>query len=214
MENTSNETRRKVHNLIILDESGSMETIKKPIMQGFNEIVQTMKGIAQQFPDQEHFISAVSFNGLGQKVLHDQDPVEKLEQIDASRYKPDADTPLYDAMGFAIGKLRTALTGQEKCNVLVTILTDGQENASREFTGAHIKKLVEELKSEGWTFTYIGADHDVEQFASTISIYNTMKFEKNDGSISNMWVAESKARVEFSRRIFADEDPSADLYKK
>ena len=51
------ETKHQVHNLIILDESGSMESIKKTIIEGFNEIVQTVKGIEKDFPEQEHFIS-------------------------------------------------------------------------------------------------------------------------------------------------------------
>ena len=64
------ETKHQVHNLIILDESGSMESIKKTIIEGFNEIVQTVKGIEKAFPEQEHFISLVTFNGRGQKLLH------------------------------------------------------------------------------------------------------------------------------------------------
>ena len=51
------ETKHQVHNLIILDESGSMGSIKKTIIQGFNEIVQTVKGVELNFPEQEHFIS-------------------------------------------------------------------------------------------------------------------------------------------------------------
>ena len=60
--------RHQVHNLIILDESGSMESIKQPTIEGFNEIVQTIKGIEKQFPEQEHFISLMSFNSLGRKT--------------------------------------------------------------------------------------------------------------------------------------------------
>ena len=56
--------KHQVHNLIILDESGSMESIKKPIIQGFNEIVQTVKGIAKEYPEQDHFISLISFNTI------------------------------------------------------------------------------------------------------------------------------------------------------
>src|SRR4051812_34857836 len=151
--------KHQVHNLIILDESGSMNSIKPSIIQGFNEIVQTVKGIEKQFPEQEHFISLVSFNGLGNKLLHFIDPASKLEQIDDSRYQPDASTPLYDAMGFAMAKLRQVVKQQTDYNVLVTILTDGEENASKEFSGNDIKKTIEELKQERWTFTYIGADH-------------------------------------------------------
>ena len=139
------EKKHQVHNLIILDESGSMESIKTTIIQGFNELVQTIQGIEKQFPEQEHFISFISFNGLGQKLLHFIDPASKLKQIDDKTYKPDASTPLFDAMGFSINKLKQSLQGQTDYNVLVTILTDGDENASKEFSGNDIKKLVEEL---------------------------------------------------------------------
>ena len=81
--------KHEVHNLVILDESGSMDSIKKTIIQGFNEIVQTVKGIGKEFPEQEHFISLVTFNGLGQKLLHFIDPVNKLDGIDEKRYQPD-----------------------------------------------------------------------------------------------------------------------------
>ena len=131
--------KHEVHNLIILDESGSMDSIKKTIIQGFNEIVQTVKGIEKEFPEQEHFISLVTFDRLGQKLLHFIDPVNKLELIDETNYKPDASTPLYDAMGFTLIKLRQVLQEKSDYNVLVTILTDGEENASKEFTGTAIK---------------------------------------------------------------------------
>ncbi|MEO6682121.1 MAG: hypothetical protein ABIN48_04785 [Ginsengibacter sp.] len=71
--------KHQVHNLIILDESGSMQSIKTTIIQGFNEIVQTVKGIEKEFPEQEHFISLLSFNGFGNKLLHFIDPVKNLE---------------------------------------------------------------------------------------------------------------------------------------
>ena len=83
----NNDKKHQVHNLIILDESGSMEAIKRTIIQGFNELVQTIQGIEQQFPEQEHYISFISFNGLGQKILHFLDPVSMLNQsIRPSKY--------------------------------------------------------------------------------------------------------------------------------
>ena len=205
--------KHQVHNLIILDESRSMESIKKTIIQGFNEIVQTVKGIEKEFPEQEHFISLVSFNGVGQKLLHFIDPANELEQIDETRYKPDASTPLYDAIGFSINKLRQALHGQTDYNVLVTILTDGEENASKEFSGNNIRKLIEELKQNRWTFTYIGADHDVEKVAFSLSITNTMTFQKDTESMKEMFHVEKLARSKYSQKIRMNEETSADFYK-
>jgi len=206
------EKKHQVHNLIILDESGSMEPIKTTIIQGFNELVQTIQGIEKQFPEQEHFISFISFNGLGQKLLHFIDPASKLKQIDDKTYKPDATTPLFDAMGFSINKLKQSLQGQTDYNVLVTILTDGEENASKEFSGKDIKKLVEELKQNRWTFTYIGTDHDVEKIAASLSINNTMIFEKNDIDIKKMFMKEQSARTKYSEKIRLDEDTSSNYF--
>ena len=208
------ETKHQVHNLIILDESGSMESIKRSIIEGFNEIVQTVKGIEKEFPEQEHFISLVTFNGLGQKLLHFIDPVSKLEQIDDKRYRPDASTPLYDAIGFSIGKLRQVVDNLTDYNVLVTILTDGEENASREYSGLDIKKLIDMLKLNRWTFTYIGADHDVEQFAATISITNTMVFNKNEADMKAMFTKEKSSRHNYSQNIREKKETENNFYEE
>ncbi len=202
------ENKHQVHNLIILDESGSMQTIKKTIIQGFNEIVQTVKGIQKEYAEQEHFISLVSFNGLGMKVLHFMDPVGDLKQINHKRYRPNASTPLFDALGFGLNKLREELKNLQNYNVLVTILTDGEENASKEFTASAIKSLIDELKTEQWTFTYIGADHDVESMAFSISIENTMVFKKNEADIKAMFDLEKSARASYSEKIRNKEDLS------
>ena len=206
------EKKHKMHNLIILDESGSMSSIKNTIIQGFNELVQTIQGIEKQFPEQEHFVSFVSFNSLGQKLLHFIDPASTLKQIDDKSYNPDAMTPLFDAMGFSINKLKQALQGQTDYNVLVTILTDGEENDSKEFSGSDIKKLVEELKQNRWTFTYIGTDHDVEKIAVSLSINNTMVFEKNEADIKKMFMKEQSARANYSKKIRFTEDTTSNYF--
>ena len=205
--------RHQVHNLIILDESGSMESIKSTIINGFNELVQTVKGIEKEFPEQEHLISLISFNSFGQKIHHFMDPVSKLQTIDSARYHPDASTPLFDAMGYSLSKLRLALEGKSDYNVLVTILTDGEENASKEYTGRIVQKMIDELKLNRWTFTYIGADHDVEKFAASLSITNTIRFQKSDEDISQMFVKEQSARSAYSSKIRANESTMDDFYE-
>jgi hypothetical protein len=206
--------RHKVHNLIILDESGSMSSIKPQIISGFNELVQSIKEIEGQFPEQEHFISLVSFNTISNKTLHFVDPINKLGTINDSTYTPASLTPLYDAMGFSISKLKHYLEGKDNYNVLVTVLTDGEENASKEYTGSAIKKLVDDLKQQNWTFTYIGADHDVEAMASKMNIFNTMSFDKNERDIKRMFIRESKSRVKYSLGIRNGDLNKNDFYSK
>lgn len=208
------EQKHKVHNLVILDESGSMESIKPSIINGFNELVQSIKGIQIQFPEQEHDISIISFNGFGNKVLHFMDDVSKLNTIDSSNYKPDSLTPLFDAMGFGFTKLKKELESQTDYNVLVTILTDGEENASKEYTGTAIKNMIEELSKDNWTFTYIGTDHDVEKMATNLSIKNSLSFDKNTDGINSMFAEEFESRRFFSLNIREKNDFKENYFSK
>jgi hypothetical protein len=207
------EAKHQVHNLIILDESGSMGYIKKPIMSAFNELVQTIKGVEKQFPEQEHFISLVTFNGTtGHTELHQADPVKKIKVLNTKNYMPYGNTPLFDSMGFSMLKLKALVAKVKNHNVLVTILTDGEENASVEFRGKDIKKLVDELKTKNWTFTYIGTDHDIESFANSISVENTMYFDKSKAGIDLMMNRDRAARVSFSRKIRDQESTVSGFY--
>jgi len=208
------DTKHQVHNLIILDESGSMFNIKGTIIKGFNEIVETVKGIQDQFPEQEHFISFMTFNGVGQKFLLFNEPVNKLEKIDENKYLPNASTPLFDAMGNSFNKMKQLVAKLTDFNVLVTILTDGEENASKEYSGILIKAMIDELKQNRWTFTYIGTDHDVEKFAMSISITNTMVFEKNEENMNYMFSKEKEARSNYSNKIRNKENTSDGFYEK
>ncbi len=218
MTNKSDSTKgfqnRTVHNLIILDESGSMESIKQSTITGFNEVVQTIKGVEQQFPEQEHFISFVTFNGLGIKTKLFNKRVKSLKEIDEKSFHPDSMTPLYDAIGVSVTKLRREIESQKHCSVLVTILTDGEENNSKEYTGAAVKKLIGELKKQDWTFTYIGANHDVERVAFSLSISNSLKFEANDLDVKRAFDADKDARMLYARKMRGGQNLQEDYFKK
>ncbi|MBL7809073.1 MAG: VWA domain-containing protein [Saprospiraceae bacterium] len=193
--------KRKIFNLILLDESGSMHSIKQATIEGFNETAQTIKAIQQQHPEEDHYITLVTFNGMGIKTLLSNQPVMELAEIEAKHYSPNANTPLYDAMGVTFQRLRYQLDLIKNYRVLVSIFTDGVENASKEFTGEAIKRLVEELKSEQWTFTYIGANHDVQKFASQISIHNTITFKSNAESVQHSLLQERNARMRYYQNV-------------
>jgi len=197
---------RKVYNLIVLDESGSMEAIKNATITGFNEVVQTIKGVEKQFPEQEHFVSLVTFNGLGIKTKLFNKKVTLLKEIDEKAFQPDASTPLFDAIGFSANRLRREIESAGKTSVLVTILTDGEENASQEYTSAAVKKLIDELKKQGWTFTYIGANHDVERVAFSLSITNSLKFDANDQDVKRAFDVDKKARYIHAMKLRNNEN--------
>ena len=206
--------KEQVYNLIILDESGSMESIKSSTMSGFNELVQTIRGIEKQYPEQQHFISLITFNGTGIKTKLDRKPAAELAPINENTYHPDASTPLYDAIGLGVLKLKMHVAAIENAHVLVTILTDGEENASKEFSHTDIKKIIDEQKSLGWTFTYIGSNHDVEKTAKDLSIINSIAFKSTDTDVKHMFKVEQSARMRYSKNIRNKADVSKDFYSE
>jgi hypothetical protein len=207
--------KHQVHNLIILDESGSMNSIKKTILNGFNELINSVKSIEKEFPEQEHYISIISFNSKNENnVFHFNEPISKIETIDDKNYNPESSTPLFDAMGFSILKLKNFLSDKNNYSVLVTILTDGEENASKEYSLTSIKRIIEELKSENWTFTYIGTDHDIDKTTMDLNINNKIRFDKNGRGIKNMFKIETNSRIKYSLAIREGKLISDDDYYK
>ena len=128
-------------------------------------------------------MSLVTFND-DVKTVHDCVPVSEVTELTSETYQPACCTALYDAMGLSVNVLRKKVADVDK--VLVTVVTDGCENASREYSGKAIKALVDELKDKGWVFAYIGANQDVEAVAATISITNVMNFETTSAGTQMM----------------------------
>ena len=190
-----------------------MASIKDVIISGLNEVLQNVRNSGNEFPDLEQFVTFISFNSAGIKNFCNRSDLTKMPVIDGSNYRPDALTPLFDAMGSSINKLKYFLQDKKDYNVLVTILTDGLENASREFNGRQIKEMIEELKNSKWTFTYIGTDHDVDKFAESISINNRLAYCKNEPGVASMYERESKSRMNYMRNVVENKDVSFDYFK-
>ena len=175
--------KTRIFNLIIIDESGSMSSIKQAAIDSVNETIQTIRCAQGKYDDQEHYVTLVTFNN-NIKTVYDCVEVDKVVELTADTYQPNCCTALYDAMGMSLTALRPKVAQVDK--VLVTVVTDGYENASQEYNGKAIKALVDELKDKGWVFAYIGANQDLEAVASTISITNVMNFEATDKGVADM----------------------------
>lgn len=197
----------KVYNLIILDESGSMSAIYQEALTGVNETLQTIRMAKEDNPEQEHFVTLVAFDTGHYNEIYKGAPAVKAIDITAEQYRPCGGTPLYDAMGRAISELRNHLdyldhlSDKEDNVVLVTVITDGYENASKEYTGPAIKALVEEMRKKGWVFTFIGANQDVEKVAESMAINNRMAFQSNPEGTRDMFARERLARKKFFGKV-------------
>lgn len=206
--------KTRIFNLIILDESGSMQSIKQAAINGMNETIQSINEAQKKHEEQEHVVTLVTFNSSAVKTIYDCVSAQSVKELDDNDYCPNCCTPLYDAMGQSLNTLRPKVGSEDK--VLVTIITDGEENSSTEYNGKAIKALVDELKSKGWVFAYIGANQDVEKVAATISVTNVMNFTASDDGTSLMMGKWSKARNAMFDRIadgvFCAESENLDFF--
>ena len=134
--------KTRIFNLIIIDESGSMQSIKTAAIDSVNETIQTIRSAQKKHEEQEHYVSLVTFND-DVKTIYECVPVKEVEELTAETYQPKCCTALYDAMGMSLNDLRPKVAESDR--VLVTVITDGEENSSKEFTGKAIKAVGDEL---------------------------------------------------------------------
>ena len=195
--------KTQIYNLIILDKSGSMSSIAKAAISGFNETVGGIRSAQERFKDtQEHFVSLMLFCGCEKTMVYDKVPVNEVKELTSHDYLPCCNTPLYDAMGLSINALCKDIKDKEDATAAVTVITDGMENASREYNGAAIKALVERMKDEeGWNFAYIGTNQDVEAVSASLNIDNHIAFEDDEAGMSEAWEKERKAKMSMFGRI-------------
>lgn len=170
---TTNVVPTETHYILVLDESGSMQSVRETTLSGLNEQLQTIQKLDRDFPDQEYFVSIVKFN-TGVNVLMDNVPAKNVKQLTLADYYPDGGTALYDAIGHSIHNLNKRIqtkTASGEASALVVILTDGEENSSKEYKSSQIKDLITEFeKTAMWTFTFIGANQDAILAADRMGI--------------------------------------------
>ena len=196
----------KVYNLIILDKSGSMSSIAAAAISGFNETMGGIRSAQKRYAGtQEHFVSLYVFCDCDKHYIYENVPVEEVATLTSREYRPCCCTPLYDAMGVSLNQLLNKIQSDKNATAVVTVITDGLENASKEYSGAAIKALVDKLKDEeGWNFAYIGTNQDVEAVAAEISITNTMYFDYHSDGMGAAWDNERKAKNRMFDRMQED----------
>ena len=194
--------KTKIFNVMILDKSGSMNSIARQAVTGVNETLASIRSQQLKNPEQDNYVTLVAFCGCELKTIYDQVPIAETKDLTDSDYRPCCMTPLYDAVGTTITRIHQLVSAEDTA-VAVTIITDGYENASREFSHKAIQSLISTYKEEGWLFAYIGADHDVEAVAYSLHIDNAMQFEKTEEGTKEMFKRNRVARMGWSKRVLA-----------
>lgn len=197
----STKVAERVLNLIILDESGSMSGLEKVSVDGVNETIQTIKSSYEQLPEQKQLMTFVTFSDKYGKPYRKRFELADISPVDSyppSEYQPGGMTPLYDTMGETLTELEIVAT--ENDIVLVTIITDGYENSSREYDAEKIHALVKRLDEKDWVFTYIGANQDAILEARKIGINNAMNYSADEKGTREMWAKEKQSRTYFMQK--------------
>lgn len=193
---------KRVFNLIVVDESGSMCVIEKQALAGLNETIQTVKKVQDVHPDMEQHITIMTFDSGHKRYIYDNVLAKDATMLSKKDYNPGGATPLYDAVGIAISRLNAITTDDD--HVLMTIITDGEENCSTEYSLNMIKTLIEKLKKHNWTFSFIGTDNlDVESMAKEMNIDNHLTFTEDAEGTAEMFATERACRMSFMHNIFA-----------
>lgn len=150
--------------IFILDKSGSMAGLERDTIGGFNSMLSKQKGV-----DGECRITTVLFDNQYQ-LLHDRidiQAVSPMTQVGGS-------TALLDAMGRTIQKLvnvqKSTAEEYRAERVIFVIITDGEENSSREYSSQKVKAMIEQEKKYGWEFVFLGANIDAVETAGRFGI--------------------------------------------
>ena len=164
--------------LVITDESGSMSKMKNDVIGGYNEFLETHQKMAG-----EAKITFVKFNS-GYEIVHNGVNVNDVPKLNHTSYMPGGSTALLDAVGRTIDEVgkRLANTPEEEKpeKVIVVIMTDGEENASREYSSKQIAdKIKEHTDVWKWEFTFIGADQNAWDTAHSLGIHNSATYDVN-----------------------------------
>jgi hypothetical protein len=183
MENTK---KIKTYAAIILDKSGSMGSIREQAINNFNEQIQTLKNESNDPKAITKKLLHGSNNPVGVETLitlvsfaddvtfHTfNEEVNKVEEFPANEYKPNGSTAMRDAIGDTIDRITKEATdlSEPDVGVLMIIVTDGFENASKRYGGEEGRKIlksrIEELEKTGkWTFTFMGCENAFEESRS------------------------------------------------
>ena len=140
-----------IYHLIILDESGSMTTIKRQAVGGLNETLGGIRSASREKTDQNHFVS---------------------------------------------------------------IITDGMENSSEEWSGKAVKALVGRLREKGWTFAYIGANQDAVEVARELDIRNALNFDATPEGTVEMGYVLKESTANFCMMSKASMADNSDFFVK
>lgn len=178
-------------NLIILDESGSMDSSRLATINGCNEVLNTIRSLQKEHADTQRYLASVytfqSGSSVPSRYIVKNYPIADVKDITEEQYEPCGCTPMLDAIGQTLTDLKAIADTHEDAVATVTIITDGYENSSTQYTWQEVNRMISRLKELGWTFNFIGANIDVDMISSQMHIDNKMVFTSDEKGTREMF---------------------------
>ena len=174
------------HIIFVLDESSSMSSCWDQTISGYNEYLKAQKEDAEK-TGIKTLVSLYKFNGYNVDCIFDRQDVQEVTPLTKNNYRPSGGTNLLDAMGGVMMKINALLAEKKKADresVIITILTDGEENQSRTFKNSDIKAMVEKAEGKNWGFMFLGANIDAFHAGAAMGFNynNTMQFDTQNAA--------------------------------
>ena len=189
---------KHIHTLFILDRSGSMLPYKSRTLESLNSNLESLrveskKAGVKVYNTLMTFASTSSGWDAGDGIINESDflyprimsDVDTIVNLTDNDYSPEGGTPLLDAIGLGIERLKKELgdsIGSDDVSILVTIFTDGSENSSTKYTKPQIKTMIDHFSADKkWTFAFVGCG-SLDNVSATsgqlgISAKNTLAFD-------------------------------------
>lgn len=147
---------------VILDKSGSMEDCRADTIGGFNSFIRKQKKLNTD----SAFLSLYQFDNE-YEISYENTPIDQVPELTFETFEPSGQTALLDA----IGKTINNIDQKNDDSIIVVIITDGEENSSREYKNKElINHMIKQKKELGWEFIFLGANQDAIQSANILGI--------------------------------------------
>jgi hypothetical protein len=161
--------------VMVVDRSGSMTPLREDAIGGFN----TFLADQQALPGEAN-LTLVLFNTAYQ-MIHNGVAIKDVAPLTHSTYVPSGSTALLDALGKAINQTGARLAAMDEASrpgkVILVVLTDGEENSSREFTKAQITEMIQHQQDKyAWQVIFLSSDLNAVQEAKTLGVMNCCAF--------------------------------------
>jgi hypothetical protein len=159
--------KNKIHYVLILDSSGSMQDLKQEVITSFNEQVEMIMKMSKSKKGTQIKLTLCVFNDIVDFKFVDQS-IDLVQRLTDNDYKPDSMTALYDAIGASFLKISEIVTPSEK--VFFAIFTDGLENASKHYTAEDVSFKISESERKGWQIQFFCRYAERSHYKSKFSL--------------------------------------------